>query len=452
MGITKSKLDSSSFDITKMSEDRVSIFMRYYKTKGVQLNPLEMKQLKLECIKSIYDQKFAISKNNAEVFKNTIMNSEYYEYTDKNGITYVLKDDKHPEKVDPNGINDYINNYLEDQKKIIANSLNTGNEFSTIDIITNVDQVMTKKLIKDVQSFGKLLFFDKKIASEFDKLNVQHYFDNKYIPTNKRVEKIVQFYDKCMDSVDAPKINWLKVTGIAGVSVGAVITTTVIIINKLNENKNIPSSNTTAPPSISTTITPTISTTITPTFTPNKGLTPDDLKLLSLTVSTKISGCYMFSKNSKGELIAEKLNDCSDWYNNFENQLYCSCMKISDTKTSDITSFCTDSEICKSPFCLNQNSICQTSNAKKCTLNDNKPLYMCNGNSIDDEDFVLYAYQYYPPESIYATITNLSIELEQPDNNNFIKIIIISVIIMIIIFIVIYIMMNRKVIKSKRKK
>ena len=66
-------------------------------------------QLKLDCIKSISDQKFAISKNNAEVFKNTIMNSEYYEYTDKNGITYVLKDDKHPEKVDPNGINDYIN-------------------------------------------------------------------------------------------------------------------------------------------------------------------------------------------------------------------------------------------------------------------------------------------------------------------------------------------------------
>ena len=146
---------------------------------------------------------------------------------------------------------------------------------------------------------------------------------------------------------------------------------------------------------------------------------------------------------NNGTLTTTRLEGCSDWYNNPQNRLLCSCFRTTDSQTlPDCTK--QDSESCKYPYCLNQNSLCTQSDATKCSTLDNQKLYMCNGESIDKQGFVMYTYQYFPPEAVTSTIINVLLDNQPQKSNNIFKYIIIGVIILVIILIVIYIMMNAK--------
>jgi hypothetical protein len=192
------------------------------------------------------------------------------------------------------------------------------------------------------------------------------------------------------------------------------------------------------------TTTPFTGNTTTPNPSQTGELTPWDAEILTSLIVEKISGCYMFTNNG-GKITATRLDGCSNWYNNMNNQFYCSCFKTTDTKKTLPTPDDCKDEACNSPYCLNQiQSSCQKSDTKKCNV-DNE-LYMCNGNSINDEGFVFYAYQYFPPEAIMAVLTEIA---ENENKSNIVPIIIGSVIIIVVIFVIIYLIMHSK--KGKKK-
>lgn len=177
----------------------------------------------------------------------------------------------------------------------------------------------------------------------------------------------------------------------------------------------------------------------------NVNLTPQQIQAIMTAMALNISGCYMLT-NDSGRIIVKRLDGCSEWYNDGMNQGFCSCVKTTDKKTLPD---CKDQTLCTSPYCLNQGDCTTISGAKKCNQN-NEQLYMCNGESANEDGFVMYFYQFIPPSAIPSTIINLLSQKEQQDvNKKLIIIIVISVIVIIVICVIIYIMMNKK---SKMKK
>jgi hypothetical protein len=167
---------------------------------------------------------------------------------------------------------------------------------------------------------------------------------------------------------------------------------------------------------------------------------------ISALLANKISGCYLITNNG-GNIITMRLEGCSDWYSGSDNQMFCSC------PTGTIKQDCSNTDLSKYPFCIDSSN---NPDAKKCIVKDpvlkGTKLEKCNGTSIDQDGFVFYQYQYYPPTSVINTINNITQQLGSDDDKKkgIVIIILIVLIIIAIISIVLYIMLNRSVKKIKR--
>jgi len=177
-------------------------------------------------------------------------------------------------------------------------------------------------------------------------------------------------------------------------------------------------------------------------------ITPRDLQAIMTVMSLSVSGCYIVTNNS-GNISIIRLEGCSDWYNNDNNQIYCGCTKTTNLSAPQLPD-CTDSTLCNSPYCLNQGN-CTTSGAGKCITADNQKLYMCNGQSLDQDGFVFYKYQFYPPSAVPSTIINLLAQKDDDNKKLTTIIVVIAVLVLITIFVTMYIMMNKKNGKMKLK-
>jgi hypothetical protein len=193
-------------------------------------------------------------------------------------------------------------------------------------------------------------------------------------------------------------------------------------------------------------------TTIKPVPSPSPDVTPiitaNTIIAITAILANKISGCYLITNNG-GSIITARLEGCSKWYSGSENQMFCSCPS-NETTTTLTKPDCSKSDLSNYPFCIDSNN----PPAKQCEVKDpvlkDKTLYKCNGTSIDQEGFVFYRYQYYPPTSVINTINNITQQLGNEDGKKkgIVIIILIVLIIIAIISIVLYII-NKKV-KNKR--
>jgi hypothetical protein len=193
-------------------------------------------------------------------------------------------------------------------------------------------------------------------------------------------------------------------------------------------------------------------TTINPIPSPGSisNLTANTIIAISALLANKISGCYLITNNG-GNITTIRLEGCSDWYSGSENQMFCRCPS-NETTTTLTKPDCSKSELSNYPFCIDSS---KNPDATQCLVKESvlkdKTLYKCNGASIDQEGFVFYQYQYYPPTSVINTINNITQQLQGDDKkSNVIITLAIVLIIIAIISIVLYIMLNRSVKKIKR--
>jgi hypothetical protein len=384
-----------------------------------------------------------IAKKEAEKMKKDYLNGEEYKATIRlknEGLTNVEAVKKVAEYIKINDVGREDTIKLQNAAKSYVDSLGK-----------NIDYKRNKVITGEIKKLNKVLNFN------LDRLN--------WVEINKSFDTILDAISKpnpdsiptlserqivptrVPNSSSAALVGEVAKTSICkkfGISAAIIITTGLIVCAGLYAGGIFDGTETTTTPSTGNTTTskPSTGNITTPNPSQTGGLTPWGAEILTSLIIEKISGCYMFTNNG-GKLTATRLDGCSDWYNNMDNQFYCSCFKTTDVKTLPTADDCKD-EACNSPYCLNQSLTCQKPYAKKC----NQQLYMCNGQSINDDGFVFYAYQYFPPEAIMAVLTEMT---EEDNKSNIVPIIIGSVIIIVVILLIIYLMMNSKKGKKGRK-
>jgi hypothetical protein len=411
-------------------------------------------------INNVFKDFSKITKKEIKLSKKDLVNMYIYDEKAriKSQIEFLRERETYKENIKKSGkdIDVALEEFSKQEtKKLELNvkaMLKGENENIIVDMtnLVNNENIVNIQLTNDLIDKIKIIFKDEKISKilndqikggkiyQIDKLDIikRWFNDPDHVYTSYDLEKINSFITDII-SIQNYELNKLlknntKIALYSVAGITALITLYFIIKPYLNTSIN------TTTPSINTSKTPNT------TYTPNNNsyITPKGLEILKLIISEKISGCYIFTNNN-GILTSKRLEGCSEWYNNIENQLNCRCSTITEQKT---ISDCNNIDDCNLPFCLGKNN-CKEPD-KKCKTDDNQILYMCNGDNIDKKDFVFYAYQYFPPDMVTAVITELYYNEENTSNN--IKKIVFSIIFIIIIILIIYIIMNSK--KRKLKK
>jgi hypothetical protein len=169
---------------------------------------------------------------------------------------------------------------------------------------------------------------------------------------------------------------------------------------------------------------------------------PDDLKVaLMLWYYNQVNGCYLIKNNG-----ITRLDGCSDFYGNIDNQINCSCGESTENMSSPK---CDNQDECLKPYCLG-NPNCSGDKSIKCS---NEILYQCTGNSVDDPNFTSYMYIDNSIFSLYSNFLNFQDIIkkdEDKNKNNILLYVIIFVVVIFIISFVIFLMKRSK--KYKKSK
>jgi hypothetical protein len=342
----------------------------------------------------------------------------------------------------------------------IINNNTEGYKFITQDIKKSVEKIYEKDT--NLFSVSNKALLEEKFKKLSEKLNSkQRTEDSKIKVLNDTIDDITNtiLFDNLekKESNITDEVNKIIkrrkniAAGIAQVAVATIIGAVNVIMYLIKQSETISPTNTTNPPT-NTTKLPTNTTTPKPSTNTTKppvntdSLNKDIMYILSL-VTLKISGCYMV-RNNGVNIEAIRLEGCSNWYNNIENQFFCGCPETTEKKELPD---CSKKELCNYPFCLKQNSNCNIPDAEICTVSNSKEkLYKCNGTSINDKDFVFYTYQFYTPNSVVDIINSLGEETDNTTPNIFI--IVITVIGIVLTMLIIYFIMKNKVSKKKLRK
>jgi hypothetical protein len=150
----------------------------------------------------------------------------------------------------------------------------------------------------------------------------------------------------------------------------------------------------------------------------------------------KINGCFLVTNSG-----FKRLDACSDYYgSSIENQLKCSCGKISYTDTL-VKPTCDDEEECFKPYCIGGDNC--DNKLSKCS-NDN--LYQCTGN-IGDPNFTYYTYKNNSILSLYSnllTLQNIFSSDNKSNKSNILLYLFIFIIIILFIMGILYLLKKYK--------